>query len=141
MLTSEELIAKFQVHLTTFKHGLVVQKLLLVVGAPSNEELAAKRSLTLLEETELRTLFLNMFPTIKLAEGEIATVSSVIDIKQGLLPYYRIIKRAIPELSEKIPAETLFLLEDYLVKESPLHFIAVSVFVVTTMVLIEAGEI
>lgn len=140
-MTTDELVTAFQVPLTTFPSGLVIQRLLLATGAPGDTELASKRCLSLLEATELRAIFLAAYPEFKISDADLLNTASISDIKAVVLPYARVTTKAINELRSNFPDETLNLLKDYLVKESPLYFVVVNTFVVTSMVLIEAGEI
>jgi len=140
-MTITEIVTAFQTPITTFPNGLVIQKILLSKASSVNTELAANRCLGLLEETELRALLLSLYPSFSFDETTIGDVASITEIKAALVPYQKFIIKAVNELRFKIPSETLELLKDFLVKESPLYYVAVAIFVVTTMVLIEAGEL
>ena len=141
LATTSEIIELFKTPLTTFRQGAVIQKLLLGSAALENETLAATRALSLLENVELRTLFLLTYPCVTISDSDLNSSESLMSIKDVLLPYYRVTGRAITELEANLPLETSNLLRDYLVKESPLYYVAVNIFVVVTMVLIEAGEV
>ena len=140
-MTTTEIIDLFKTPLTTFKQGSVLQKILLGSCANSNETLSSKRALALLETTELRSLFLLVYPHITLTDLELDDAAELTEIKKALLPYVRVVIRAISELEAHLPIETTNLLRDYLVKESPLHFVTVTIFIVVTMALLEVGEL
>jgi len=139
--TSDEIINLFKTPLTTFNKGAVIQKIILGAAAIGNDTLSAKRALALLEQTELRALFLLIYPHISISKTELGHVESLMYLKNALLPYDKVTVKCIAELEEYIPRETSTLLRDYLVKESPLYYVAVNIFIVVTMVLIEAGEL
>lgn len=140
-MTLDEIVTAFQTPITTFKNGAVIQKVLLDSGAISNPELATRRCLSLLESTELRPIFLSLYPEFKINDALLVDVTSISEMKEALVPYIKITKRAIDELGIQFPLETLDLLKDYLVKESPRYFVIVNIFIVNAMILIEAGEI
>ena len=140
-MTDLEIKTALSTPLTTFHNGLVIQKVLLPLASTVTNLIAAERLLAILEGTELRALFLALYPEMKLTPANTTNVNSVSSIQVGILPYRKIIIRAINELSDNLPSETLDLLKDYLIKESPVYFIAVSVFTITAMVLVESGEI
>jgi hypothetical protein len=141
MFTLSQIKTAFKTPLTTFKNGAVIQRQLLALCASSDQDLATTRALSLLEATELRTLFLSQYPEVKISVEEKNTSADIKMIHNGLLPFKNISKKAVQELYSKIPKETVDLLVDYLRTESPLYFIAVNTFTVVAMVLIESGEI
>ena len=140
-MTLDEILNIVKTPITTFKNGAVIQKLLLGACALGDETLAAKRALALLENVELRAMFLLMYPNVSLTSEELDNSEELISVKDVLTPYIKIAQRAISELEVNLPLETVALLKDYFVKESPIHFVTVNIFVVVTMTLIEAGEL
>jgi hypothetical protein len=140
-MTIDEITVAFQTHLTGYKHGLVIQKALLSASADNDDALAARRCLSLLESTELRSILLALYPEYKISSTDLNNSNSISEIANTLAPFIKTTKRAITELEATFPLETVDLLRDYLVKESPRYYIAVNIFIVVSMILIEAGEI
>ena len=136
MKTQDEIITTYLTPVTTFKYGAMVQAALLsTVELPEQE--AANRLLAYLEDTEHRAIFLDIYtpvtitPTIK--KNAASLTEMVLTLKLG----EKVILKAIRELGDFIPVETLNLLRSTLVAYSPLHYVAVTTFVVLAMTLRE----
>lgn len=140
-MTLDEIRIAFQTPLTQFKSGKIIQTILLNTAADSDQDLAAKRCLSLMEGSDLRPLFLATYPTFTISQIDLDASNKIIDIYTTLVPYRRVILRAINELKIQLPDETLNLLQDYLVKESPIDFLNVIIFTIIAMTLYEAGEL
>ena len=139
-MTENELITKMTTTLSLSININAAQKALLS-SAGATQAAAAKRGLAILEKTELRSFFLETYPSVKLSDAELNTAIEVIDIKKEMLSYKDFIKFAVSDLRPYIPVETVRVLEDYYRPEDPIYFIAVTTAVVAIAALQQAGDL
>ena len=135
MMTVDQLIAKMTVPITLSINLQINQKALLESTA------TLKRCLGILEDTPLRALFLTMYPRVKLTTTELSAAPDIPTIQKKLLPYESYIEIAISNLERYIPKETIQVLKEYYSKKDPVHFIAVSTFILAVAALQQAGDL
>ena len=138
MKTTDEIITIFTEPLTTFKHGRILQRSILSAAA-GTEYLAAFRSLSLLQPTELRILFLEIYESVEMDKDTKVLCADIVSISDALKDINKSINKAINELDTFIPRETLDVLKDMLVVASPQYYIVVATFTIISMTLREEG--